>query len=88
MSHRPLMKIPEVAEHLGVSVQRAYELARRNLIPAVRIGRQVRVDANKLDEWIKRGGARQDSCLELQAPAVDPDDPSHPEESEARDGVY
>lgn len=52
-----LVKVEEVAEVLKVTRQRAYELIRRNMIPGVvRLGRQVRVDLEELEEWIKRGG--------------------------------
>ncbi len=51
-----LLRIHEVAEILDVPVARAYELARHGILPAVRLGRQVRVDAGKLKEWIDEGG--------------------------------
>lgn len=52
-----LLTIPEVAEILSVSEARAYALAREGLMPVVRLGRQVRVDTEKLAEWIEEGGA-------------------------------
>ena len=52
-----LLDIPEVAKVLGVSIERAYELARTDVLPVVRVGRQVRIDATKLAEWIDEGGA-------------------------------
>ena len=51
-----LLTIPEVAELLSVSTPRAYELARRGIIPSVRLGRQVRVHPAELDRWISEGG--------------------------------
>jgi excisionase family DNA binding protein len=51
-----LLRIPEVAQILAVSPQRAYELARKDLLPVVRVGRQVRVDPRRLEEWIAEGG--------------------------------
>ena len=53
-----LIRIPEAAARLDVSVARAYELARTGTIPTVRLGRQLRVDPRKLDQWIDDGGAR------------------------------
>ena len=47
----------EVATRLQVSDARVYELIRLGLLPAVRIGRQVRVDPEKLDDFVRRGGA-------------------------------
>lgn len=52
----PLLTITEVAEILTVSTQRAYELARKGLLPVVRLGRQVRVAPAQLADWIVRGG--------------------------------
>ena len=55
--HQPrLLSIPEVASELGLSEGRVYELLRLGILPAVRIGRQVRVDALRLEEWIAAGG--------------------------------
>ena len=52
-----LLRIQEVAHRLDVSVHRAYELARQGMIPAVRLGRQVRVDADELERFIEAGGS-------------------------------
>lgn len=51
-----LLPMKDVAEALGVSVQRAYELARTGLIPVVHIGRQIRVEEGRLRAWIRDGG--------------------------------
>ena len=51
-----LLRMTEVAEILGVSLARAYALAREGLIPAVRLGRQVRVEHAALRKWIEDGG--------------------------------
>lgn len=45
-----------VAETFGLPLQRVYDLTRRDLIPAVRILRQVRYDPTALAEWAKQGG--------------------------------
>jgi excisionase family DNA binding protein len=52
----PLLKVPDVARLLDVKEHRVRELARQNLIPHVRIGRQLRFDSVQLNEWIARGG--------------------------------
>lgn len=51
-----LLTVPEAAEVLNVSKPRAYELIRMCVIPHVRIGRQVRVPAEQLAEFIRSGG--------------------------------
>lgn len=40
----------------GIPKARAYELARQNLIPHVRLGRQVRFVPEQVDSWIASGG--------------------------------
>jgi excisionase family DNA binding protein len=44
----PLLTARQAAERLGLPLQRVYELARRNLLPVVRFGRQVRFHAGVL----------------------------------------
>jgi len=51
-----LLTIPEVATLLSISRARAYELVRRRSLPAVHLGRQVRVDARALEEFLRIGG--------------------------------
>lgn len=51
-----LMDARQVAQRLGLRLPRTYELIRTGTIPAVRIGRQVRVDPVALEEWIAAGG--------------------------------
>jgi excisionase family DNA binding protein len=52
-----LLRIPVVAGIIDTTIQRTYELIRLGILPAVRMGRQVRVDANALEQWIKNGGS-------------------------------
>lgn len=54
-----LLRVPEVARIIDTTTARAYELIRLGILPAVKMGRQVRVDANALEEWIKKGGSTQ-----------------------------
>jgi excisionase family DNA binding protein len=56
-----LLRVPAVAEIIDTTVPRTYELIRLGILPAVRMGRQVRVDANVLEQWIKNGGSSQPS---------------------------
>lgn len=51
-----LLTIPELAKALHVSKARGYELVRKGLIPAVRIGRQIRVHPDHLERWMAEGG--------------------------------
>jgi excisionase family DNA binding protein len=51
-----LLRVEKVAELLDTSTARVYELIRLHLLPAVRLGRQVRVAQEALDEWVRNGG--------------------------------
>ena len=51
-----LLSATEAARRLGVTKARFYELVRRGMVPAVRIGRQIRVDSAALEAWISAGG--------------------------------
>ena len=53
-----LLRVEEVAQLLDVSRARCYELVRRKLIPAIRVGRQIRVDPAQLEMWMNNGGQR------------------------------
>ena len=56
-SHKDqLLTAKEAAELLHVSLARLYELVRGGVVPAVRLGRQVRFSAAALDAWIVAGG--------------------------------
>ena len=54
-----LVRVEDAAGALGVSTQRIYEMIRVGILPpgvAVRLGRQVRIDAGQLAAWLKAGG--------------------------------
>ncbi len=53
--NEPLLSIPQVAERLNVTKSRVYELARqRNGLPAVRIGKYLRISPPALEAWLAR----------------------------------
>lgn len=47
------LKVPEVAELLRVARSRAYDLVADGEIPAIKIGRSVRVNRKELDRWLQ-----------------------------------
>lgn len=51
-----LLTARQAAERLAVPLARLYELVREDRVPAVRIGRTIRVHPLALDAWIERGG--------------------------------
>lgn len=60
VSMRKLGRADQVAVRLDVDIQRVYELTRRGQLPAIKLGeRQYRYDMDRIEEWIKRGGATQ-----------------------------
>lgn len=57
----PLMlSVPEMAAALGISRTGAYELARSEGFPALRIGTRIVIPKDELREWIKRNMGKQE----------------------------
>ena len=51
----PLMlSVPEMATALGISRAGAYELARSEGFPALRIGTRIVIPKDKLQEWVDK----------------------------------
>lgn len=51
----PLMlSVPEMAAVLGISRAGAYELARSEGFPALRIGTRIVIPEDKLQEWVNK----------------------------------
>ena len=48
-----LLTVPEAARVLRISRNLAYELVARGEIPAIRLGRVIRVPRAALEEWVK-----------------------------------
>lgn len=53
---RRIVGVKPIAELLAVTPARVYELAQQNLIPHIRMGRQVRFDMAKVEAWLESGG--------------------------------
>ena len=47
------MKVAEVAQELRIARSRTYELVANGTIPAVKIGRSVRVRRKELESWLE-----------------------------------
>ena len=52
MTETLLLRPEEAARELGIGRSKTYELLKRGEIPSIRIGRSVRVPAEKLRQWI------------------------------------
>jgi excisionase family DNA binding protein len=51
--------VQQIADLVQLSSARVYEAIRLGLLPAVHIGRQVRIEEQAFREWICRGGSAQ-----------------------------
>ena len=68
MDEEQLLRVPEVASILRVTPERVYQLARDGFLPAIRLGRQVRVHPEELDRWLREGGQPLvESSVELRS---------------------
>jgi len=56
MPYMRLLRAEEVAEVLGVAKCRVYDLVHAGLLPAVHLGRQIRIDEEALRNWVRNGG--------------------------------
>lgn len=54
-----LLTVPEMAKRLRIGVDKAYELCNRSEFPSSRVGKQIRVPADELDQWLQEGGSEQ-----------------------------
>jgi excisionase family DNA binding protein len=74
--NRLLLTVPEAARLLRISRNLAYELVAKGELPAVRLGRVIRVPRRSLEDWITRNAG----------PRLDPPDggssPLHQQEPE------
>ncbi len=51
-----LLTVEETSKVLRVSVPRVYQLASSDILPVVRLGRQIRVSEERLREFLAQGG--------------------------------
>jgi len=49
-----LMTVPEAAAYLAIGKSRVWEMIRRDVVRAVRIGNSTRVPRSELDAYIRR----------------------------------
>jgi excisionase family DNA binding protein len=51
---RRLLRLREVAEYLGLSLDTVHRMCRDGRLPYVRIGRRLRVEPEELARWVAR----------------------------------
>lgn len=54
MSERDFLSISQIQETLGISRNKAYELANSEGFPCLRIGKRIVVPVKQLDRWIEK----------------------------------
>ena len=47
------LKVPKVAEMLRIARNRSYDLVANGTIPAIKIGRSLRVSRKELERWLE-----------------------------------
>ena len=52
-SQRLLLRVPEVAERLGIGRTKIYQMIATGELPTIHIGRAVRVSASSLQKWVE-----------------------------------
>jgi excisionase family DNA binding protein len=50
------LQISRVADLLDVSETTTRRLVKKGVLPAIRVGRQIRIDERRLEEWLATGG--------------------------------
>lgn len=59
-----LLTLQETQEYLAVSSSKIYELVNSKEFPSFKIGKQWRIEPNRLDSWINmKMQERDDNCL-------------------------
>lgn len=59
MPDKLTINVPELAKMLGISCPTAYELAKREGFPAIRVSdRRIIIPVDKLHEWLDREAAK------------------------------
>lgn len=58
----PWVSVEQIAEHLGVRRGSIYRWIDAKGLPAHRIGRLWKLKVSKVDDWVRRGGAQENSA--------------------------
>jgi excisionase family DNA binding protein len=66
MNSEPWVTAIDVARHLGVVKDTVYRWCERKGLPAHKIGRLWKFQLSEVDEWVRTGGADEDSSNPVQ----------------------
>ena len=62
------LSVEEIAEHLGVSKDTVYAWISKKSMPGHRVGRLWKFQKTEVDQWVKAGGASDESETEQVHP--------------------
>jgi len=57
----PWVSVDDIATHLGVAKDSVYRWIEKKGLPAHKMGRLWKFKVSEVDEWVRQGGAAQDS---------------------------
>lgn len=57
----PWVSVDDIALHLGVAKDSVYRWIEKKGLPAHKMGRLWKFKVSEVDEWVRQGGAAQDS---------------------------
>jgi len=63
--NEPWVSVEQVAEHLGVTRDSIYRWIESKGMPAHKIGRLWKFKISEVDEWVRCGGAHEDSSRKI-----------------------
>ena len=58
-SKRAVFNIPEIADMLDINLPKAYELARQEGFPSIRIGKRIVVPKVAFERWLEAAAGQQ-----------------------------
>lgn len=56
---------PQIADLIQVTPARVYEAVRLGILPAVHIGRQIRIEETAFQDWVQRGGQNKPAAAQV-----------------------
>ena len=60
------LQISQISDLLGISETTTRRLVKKGVLPAIRVGRQIRIDERRFQDWLDGGGSAP-----LQSRAID-----------------
>lgn len=61
-----LMTVPEVSEHLRISIKTVYRMLKRKTLPAFRLGGEWRFRTEDLERWLDENSGSEEKMIAVQ----------------------